>query len=71
MFFALRVRASKSASVIFLAAAEHAICSSGTRLFRAYDINQINADPVLGSFNSMKQNLDRAAGRTGRVVRRA
>src|SRR2546428_11291621 len=31
----------------------------GTRLFRAYDINQINADPILGSFNSMKQNLDR------------
>ncbi len=29
----------------------------GTRLFRAYDINQINADPVMPSFLDMQQNV--------------
>lgn len=29
----------------------------GTRLFRAYDINQINADPILPSFAIMQQNV--------------
>ncbi|MDQ2898559.1 MAG: TonB-dependent receptor [Acidobacteriota bacterium] len=28
----------------------------GTRLFRAYDINQINADPILPSFLALQQN---------------
>lgn len=29
----------------------------GTRLFRGYDINQINADPILPSFRIMQQNV--------------
>ncbi len=29
----------------------------GTRLFRAYDINQINSDPILPSFLLMQQNV--------------
>ncbi len=29
----------------------------GTRLFRAYDVNQINADPILPSFLLMQQNV--------------
>jgi len=33
------------------------IARRGTRLFRAYDINQINADPILPSFVIMQQNL--------------
>jgi hypothetical protein len=31
----------------------------GTRLFRAYDLNQINADPILPSFRIMQQNRER------------
>jgi hypothetical protein len=29
----------------------------GLRLYRAYDVNQINADPILGSFTLMQQNV--------------
>jgi len=30
----------------------------GTRLLRAYDVNQINADPILPSFKIMQQNVN-------------
>lgn len=30
----------------------------GTRLFRAYDLNQVSADPILPSFMVMQQNLN-------------
>ncbi len=33
------------------------VARRGTRLFRAYDINQINADPILPSFLIMQQNV--------------
>jgi len=33
------------------------IGNRGTRLFRGYDVNQINADGILPLFNAMKQNL--------------
>jgi hypothetical protein len=36
------------------------IARRGTRLFRAYDLNQINSDPILPSFLIMQQN--RSAG---------
>jgi hypothetical protein len=48
----------------------------GTRLFRLYDINQVNADPILPSFLTMQQNVAKGcrpdgtncpAGATGAV----
>jgi hypothetical protein len=33
------------------------VARRGTRLYRAYDINQINADPILPSFLAMQQNV--------------
>ncbi|MGH9659826.1 MAG: TonB-dependent receptor, partial [Bryobacteraceae bacterium] len=35
------------------------VARRGTRLFRAYDINQIDADPILPSFGIMQQNVGR------------
>ncbi len=49
----------------------------GTRLFRAYDVNQINADPILADFLTMQNNVQRGcrpdgsacpAGVVGRAV---
>ncbi|MCC6859436.1 MAG: carboxypeptidase regulatory-like domain-containing protein [Bryobacterales bacterium] len=37
----------------------------GTRLFRAYDRNQINAGPILPSFLAMQQNRDRGCRADG------
>jgi hypothetical protein len=37
----------------------------GTRLFRAYDLNQINADRILPSFLSMQQNLNNGCNPDG------
>jgi len=37
----------------------------GTRLFRSYDINQINADPVLPSFLTMRDNVNRGCTAMG------
>jgi hypothetical protein len=37
----------------------------GTRLYRAYDINQINSDPILGSFTLMQQNVGRGCKADG------
>jgi hypothetical protein len=39
-----------------LAAEVAYVARRGTRLFRAYDINQINSDPILPSFIAMQQN---------------
>lgn len=33
------------------------VARRGTRLYRAYDINQINADPILPSFLALQQNF--------------
>ncbi len=49
----------------------------GTRLFRSYDLNQVNADPILPSFRIMQQNVAQRcradgtgcpAGATGQAV---
>src|SRR5262249_29413789 len=37
----------------------------GTRLQRAYDVNQVNADPILPSFLSMQQNVNRGCNPDG------
>lgn len=37
----------------------------GTRLFMAYDINQVNADPLVSSFLIMQQNRARGCAATG------
>ncbi len=37
----------------------------GTRLFRSYDINQINADPILPSFLIMRENAQRGCAANG------
>ncbi|MBA3321056.1 MAG: carboxypeptidase regulatory-like domain-containing protein [Pyrinomonadaceae bacterium] len=37
----------------------------GTRLFRSYDINQINADPILPSFLVMQDNITRGCTAAG------
>ncbi len=37
----------------------------GTHLFRAYDINQISADPILPSFNVMQQNVAKGCTAAG------
>lgn len=37
----------------------------GTRLFRSYDANQINADPILPSFFIMRNNVDRGCAPNG------
>ena len=37
----------------------------GTRLFRSYDINQINADPILPSFLVMRDNVNRGCAPNG------
>jgi hypothetical protein len=34
------------------------IARRGTRLFRSYDLNQVNADPILSDFVAMQRNLN-------------
>ncbi|MBM3745806.1 MAG: TonB-dependent receptor [Acidobacteria bacterium] len=41
------------------------VARRGTRLFRAYDVNQINADAILPSFFIMQQNLGRGCNPDG------